>query len=46
MIRNIHLTEDPDEIKVHTDKVKGPVLRTDFLKRGVRSPPLIILVSW
>lgn len=33
MIRNIHLTGDPDEIEGRTDKVKGLVLRTEFLKK-------------
>lgn len=34
MIRNIHLTDDPDEIEGRTDKVKGLVLRTEFLKKA------------
>ncbi len=34
MIRNIHLTDDPDEIEGRTDKVKGLVLRTEFLKKS------------
>ena len=34
MIRNIHLTGDPDEIEGRTDKVKGLVLRTEFLKKA------------
>jgi hypothetical protein len=33
-IRNIHLTDDPDEIEGRTDKVKGLVLRTEFLKKA------------
>jgi protein PhnA len=31
---NIHLTDDPDEIEGRTDKVKGLVLRTEFLKKA------------
>jgi protein PhnA len=34
VIKNIHLTDDPDEIEGRTDKVKGLVLRTEFLKKG------------
>jgi protein PhnA len=34
MIRNIHLTDDPDEIEGRTDKVKGLVLRTECLKKA------------
>ena len=34
MIRNIHLTDDPAEIEGRTDKVKGLVLRTEFLKKA------------
>ncbi len=34
MICNIHLTDDPDEIEGRTDKVKGLVLRTEFLKKA------------
>jgi protein PhnA len=34
MIRNIHLTDDPDEIEGRTDKVKGLVLKTEFLKKA------------
>ncbi|MDO8876077.1 MAG: alkylphosphonate utilization protein [Pseudolabrys sp.] len=33
MIRNIHLTDNEDEIEGRTDKVKGLVLRTEFLKK-------------
>jgi protein PhnA len=33
MIRNIHLTDDPAEIEGRTDKVKGLVLKTEFLKK-------------
>ena len=34
MIRNIHLTDNDDEIEARTDKVKGLVLRTEFLKKA------------
>jgi protein PhnA len=34
MIRGIHLTENADEIEGRTDKVKGLVLRTEFLKKA------------
>jgi protein PhnA len=34
MIRNIHLTANADEIEGRTDKVKGLVLRTEFLKKA------------
>lgn len=34
MIRNIHLTGNEDEIEGRTDKVKGLVLRTEFLKKA------------
>ncbi len=34
VIRNIHLTEDADEIEGRTDKVKGLVLRAEFLKKA------------
>ena len=34
MIKNIHLTDDPDEIEGRTDMVKGLVLRTEFLKKA------------
>lgn len=32
--KNIHLTDDPAEIEGRTDKVKGLVLRTEFLKKA------------
>jgi protein PhnA len=32
VIKNIHLTDNEDEIEGRTDKVKGLVLRTEFLK--------------
>ncbi|MBD0414744.1 alkylphosphonate utilization protein [Oryzicola mucosus] len=34
VIRGIHLTDNPDEIEGRTDKVKGLVLKTMFLKKG------------
>ena len=34
VIKNIRLTDDPDEIEGRTDKVKGLVLRTEFLKKA------------
>jgi protein PhnA len=33
-IKNIHLTDNEDEIEGRTDKVKGLVLRTEFLKKA------------
>jgi protein PhnA len=34
MVRGIHLTDDPEEIEGRTDKVKGLVLKTCFLKKA------------
>jgi protein PhnA len=34
MIKNIRLTGDPEEIEGRTDKVKGLVLKTCFLKKA------------
>jgi protein PhnA len=34
VIRSIHLTDDPEEIEGRTDKVKGLVLKTCFLKKA------------
>jgi protein PhnA len=34
VIRNIQLTDDADEIEGRADKVKGPVLRTEFLRKA------------
>ena len=34
VIRNIHLIDDADEIEGRTDKVKGLMLRTEFLKKA------------
>ena len=32
-IKNIHLTDSEDEIECRTDKIKGLVLKTCFLKK-------------
>ena len=34
VIKNIRLTDNADEIEGRTDKVKGLVLRTEFLKKA------------
>jgi protein PhnA len=34
MVRKIRLTGDPDEIEANVDKVKGLVLRTEFVKKA------------
>ena len=34
MIKNIRLTYNEDEIECNADKVKGLVLRTEFLKKA------------
>lgn len=34
MIKNIRLTEDPEEIECNAEKVKGLVLKTCFLKKA------------
>ena len=34
VIKNIHLTDEEDEIEGRTDKVKGLVLRAEFLKKA------------
>jgi protein PhnA len=34
VIKSIHLTDDADEIEGRTDKVKGLVLRAEFLKKA------------
>jgi protein PhnA len=34
VIRNIHLTDDAEEIEGRTDKVKGLVLRTESLRKA------------
>jgi protein PhnA len=32
-IKNIRLTDDEEQVECNTDKVKGLVLRTEFLKK-------------
>ncbi len=34
IIRSIRLTADPDEIECRHDKIKGLVLRTEFVKKA------------
>jgi protein PhnA len=34
MIKGIHLTEEPDEVECRHAKIKGLVLRTEFLKKA------------
>lgn len=34
MVKNIRLTNDPEEIECNADKVKGLVLKTCFLKKA------------
>jgi len=34
VIRGIHFTDNADEIEGRTDKIKGLVLRTEFLKKA------------
>jgi len=34
LVKNIRLTDDEDEIECNTGKVKGLVLRTEFLKKA------------
>lgn len=34
LIKNIRLTNDEDEIECNSDRVKGLVLRTEFLKKA------------
>jgi protein PhnA len=34
MVKGIRLTDDPDEIDCRVDKVKGLVLRTEFVKKA------------
>jgi len=33
LVRNIRLTEDEDEIEANVEKVRGLVLRTEFVKK-------------
>lgn len=34
MVRKIRLTGDPEEIEANVDKVKGLVLKTEFIKKA------------
>lgn len=34
LVKNIRLTEDPEEIECNAEKVKGLVLKTCFLKKA------------
>jgi protein PhnA len=34
LVKNIRLTDDEDEIECNVEKVKGLVLRTEFLKKA------------
>jgi protein PhnA len=34
MVKGIRLTDDPDEVECRVEKVKGLVLRTEFLKKA------------
>jgi protein PhnA len=34
MIKGIHLTDDPDLVECRVEKIKGLVLRTEFLKKA------------
>jgi len=34
MVRGIHLTDNADEVECRVEKVKGLVLRTEFLKKA------------
>ena len=34
IVRNIRLTDDPAEVECNSDKVKGLVLKTQFLKKA------------
>ncbi|CAA2104983.1 hypothetical protein MBUL_02966 [Methylobacterium bullatum] len=34
LVKNIRLTDDPDEIECNAEKVKGLVLKTQFLKKA------------
>jgi alkylphosphonate utilization operon protein PhnA len=34
VIRGIRLTDDPDEIDCRTDKIRGLVLRTEFVRKA------------
>lgn len=34
LVKGIQLTDDPDEVECRVEKVKGLVLRTEFLKKA------------
>lgn len=34
MVKHIRLTGDPDEVECRVEKIKGLVLRTEFLKKA------------
>lgn len=34
MVKNIQLTDDPDQVECRVEKIKGLVLRTEFLKKA------------
>jgi protein PhnA len=34
LVKNIRLTDDPEEIECNAEKVKGLVLKTQFLKKA------------
>jgi protein PhnA len=34
LVKGIHLTDDPDEVECRVEKVKGLVLRTEFLRKA------------
>ena len=34
LVKNIHLTGDTDEIEANVDKVRGLVLRTEFVRKA------------
>ena len=34
LVKNIRLTDDPAEVECNAEKVKGLVLRTEFLKKA------------
>ena len=34
LVKGIHLTDDPAEVECRVEKIKGLVLRTEFLKKA------------
>ncbi|UTG98324.1 alkylphosphonate utilization protein [Sinorhizobium meliloti] len=34
LVKGIRLTDDPDEVECRVEKIKGLVLRTEFLKKA------------